>query len=72
MLDVYGYPELRYSWQKAVFDVFTEFDPDSLPDRVKTAERAIAARLKQNGSPDPDERSAISDALRALKVLLPD
>lgn len=65
------YPELKYPWQKLVFDVFVELRPERLADKVSVAERALLARLRDPVPPDKDERIALNDALRALRVLFP-
>lgn len=71
MSDPIKYPELKYPWQKLVFDVFVEFDAESLPAKVQAAERALLDRLRDPTAKDRDERDALNDALRALRVLFP-
>jgi hypothetical protein len=71
MSDPNAYPELKYPWQKLVFDVFVEFNADRLNDKVKVAECALLARLRDHTPPDKDEYDALNDALRALRVLFP-
>ena len=64
-------PALKYPWQRAVFDVFREFDPQGLPAKIEIAERAIAERLG-NGTPvDESEHLAIDDVQRAFQLLCP-
>lgn len=41
-----------------------------LVEKINIAERAIAARLNDQHPPDADERMALRDALRALRVLI--
>jgi hypothetical protein len=65
------YPILKYRWQKAVLDVFREFDPDSLPAKIDIAEHAIGERLRNGALPDESEYAAIRDAQRALRFLFP-
>jgi len=71
MSDPIKYPELKYPWQKLVFDVFVEFDSENLPAKVQAAERALLDRLRDPTAKDRDERDALNDALRALRVLFP-
>jgi hypothetical protein len=71
MLDTNEYPELKYPWQRAVLDVFREFDPDGLPAKINIAEHAIADRLGDGTTPDESEYTAIGDAQRALQFLFP-
>ncbi len=71
MSETNGYPTLRYTWQKAVLDVFREFEPESLPAKIYTAERAIADRLRNGTPPDGLELIAIEDAHRGLHFLFP-
>ena len=44
--------------------------PESLPAKINIAERAIAARFLERNEPDVDEKWALNDALRALRVLI--
>lgn len=71
MSEANEYPTLRYTWQKAVLDVFREFEPESLPAKIYAAERAIADRLRDGIQPDELELIAIEDAHRALHFLFP-
>jgi hypothetical protein len=60
--------EIKYPWQQCVLDAFLAL-PDSLAAKINIAERVIAARLMDSQQADLDERIALKDALRALKVL---
>jgi hypothetical protein len=71
MSDPIKYPELKYPWQKLVFEVFVEFDAALSGDKTKAAEYALLTRLRDPTPPDTDERTALNDALRALRVLFP-
>lgn len=61
--------EIKFPWQQFVLDAFLA-PQNSLPAKINIAEKAIAARLKDEQQPDLDERIALKDALRALRVLL--
>jgi hypothetical protein len=61
--------ELKYPWQQFLMDAFLAL-PESLPAKINIAERAIAARFLERNEPDVDERLALDDALRALRVLM--
>lgn len=65
------YPALNYPWQKAVLDVFREFDSEGLPIKINLAERAIAERLGDGTPVEQPEHTAIADAQRALQFLFP-
>jgi hypothetical protein len=71
MSETNEYPALTYTWQKAMLDVFREFEPESLPAKIYAAERAIADRLRNGIPPDEFELTAIEDAHRALHLLFP-
>lgn len=62
---------LKYPWQRAVLDAFTEMRSESLPLKVNAAEHAISERLDDPALTDLDERGALRDALNALRVLFP-
>jgi len=64
-------PALKYPWQKAVLDVFQEFDPQGLSAKIEVAERAIAERLADGSPVDESEHSAITDVQRAFQLLFP-
>jgi hypothetical protein len=63
-------PEIKYPWQQAVFDAFVEFRPEVLPMKVNAAQRAVAAGLTDLDPLEIDERIALQDALRSLRVLI--
>jgi hypothetical protein len=63
-------PAVRYPWQQNVLDAFMELRPEFLRSKINAAERAISARLCDPDPPDLDERIALRDALRSLRVLL--
>lgn len=63
---------VKYPWQRFVLDAFMEFRPDNLPAKINAAERAISARLCDPNLPDAEESTALHDALRSLRVLLPE
>jgi hypothetical protein len=65
-------PEIKYLWQQTVLDAFMEFRPEVLPIKVNAAQRAVAARLTDPNPPELDERIAIQDALRSLRILIPE
>jgi hypothetical protein len=54
---------------KPVVDAFLA-TPESLPSKIVVAKKAIATRLTNVPEPDEDERQALRDALRALRVLM--
>ena len=60
---------MKYPWQQAVVDAIVEFRPERLPGKIKTAERAIAARLCDPQEPDLDEHLTLANALLALRVI---
>jgi hypothetical protein len=59
----------KYPWQYAVIDAFKS-PLDSLPGKIKVAEKAIAARLTDANHADIEEQLALKDALQALRDLL--
>jgi hypothetical protein len=61
----------KYPWQKAVVAAIVEFRPECLPEKIKTAERAIALRLCDPEKPGLDEHRMLANALRALRVINP-
>jgi hypothetical protein len=71
MSDSYKYPNLKYSWQKEVSEVFRGCEPEDLPGKVRSAESAIASRLCDPTPPSEDEREALNGALKALQVFYP-
>jgi len=58
----------KYSWQHSVVDALLESDPQSLPDKVIKAQKAVSERLLQ-GCADPDEQLALRGAVIVLEVL---
>jgi len=65
-------PAVKYPWQQSVLDAFMEVRPESLPAKINAAERAISVRLCDPNPPDAEESTALHDALRSLRVLLPE
>jgi hypothetical protein len=65
------YPVLEYPWQQLVLDAFMELELLSL--KIDRAERAISKRLRETETPalGAEERTALYDALRALRVMSP-
>ena len=61
---------LKYPWQQTVLDAFMEFRREYLPAKINAAERAISARLCDPTPVDAEERTALQDALKSLRVLL--
>jgi hypothetical protein len=64
-------PSVKYSWQHAVLDAFTEMRSEYLMGKINAAECAISARLRELTPSDMDEQAAIRAALRSLRTLLP-
>jgi hypothetical protein len=62
---------LKYRWQQAVVDAFMELRPERLPEKIEIAVRTLTERLSDPQHPDLDEKSALRDALRALRAFLP-
>ena len=62
---------LKYPWQQTLLDAYVEFRPKYLLEKIEVAERVIVERLRDLQQPDVDERSALHDALHALRALLP-
>ena len=60
--------DLKYPSQHAVLDAFMS-PPAYLVGRITVAERAISARLTERNPNDHEERLALHDALRVLRVL---
>jgi hypothetical protein len=48
-----------------------EFDPKQLPAKIGVAQRVIAERLCHVRPADLDERIALNDATRSLRILRP-
>ena len=64
------HPDLEYAWQQLLLNAFMEFNPVNLKSEANKAERAIRERLS-DPSPSLHERTALYDALRALRVMSP-
>jgi hypothetical protein len=60
---------LKYTWQQAILDALGA-SPESLPQKISEAQKAIAARQQDPNQPDLFERMAINDALHSLKPLI--
>lgn len=62
---------LKYPWQKLYEEAALELDPEKLADRIRLAEEAISARLRELGDLDgaASERQALQDAQSGLRVL---
>jgi hypothetical protein len=59
----------KYPWQQFVLDAYMEFNPDRLPAKIDEARRVISARLGSIRPDDVDEQTALSDAMRSLRVI---
>jgi hypothetical protein len=62
--------DLRYPWQRLVFDAFREPHLEKAPLRINVAERAISERLVDPNPFELAERLAIGEALLSLRRLL--
>jgi hypothetical protein len=62
---------LKYPWQQAVVDAFTELRPECQPEKIIVAERTILERLRSLRQPDIDERASLHDAFAILRVVFP-
>jgi hypothetical protein len=63
---------LRFpAWQSLCADTIEEFDSEKLLVRIGDAEAAVLRRAKQlkNSTTEDDERLAIVDALKSLRLL---
>jgi hypothetical protein len=58
------YPE----WQEPLFNALIEYHPRKLPIKLQTAEDAISARLNLSDRISPEERQALTDAMRTIQV----
>jgi hypothetical protein len=63
---------LEYPWQQPVRAVLLEQHPQNLPQKIKVADRAISARLRDPAPFELDERFALGQALLALRSVLLD
>ena len=70
MQEVVRSPNLKYPWQRAVLDAFMEFRPEYLPPKINAAEQVVSARLCDPTPADAEERIALQDALKSLRVLV--
>jgi hypothetical protein len=61
---------LRYPWQHLAAEAFTESNASLLPKRINAAERAISARLLDPTATEKHERTALREALAALRKLI--
>jgi hypothetical protein len=63
--------EKALEWQRLFQKAIAERDPEQLPAEIARAEAAIVSRLKKltPNETDEPERSAIHDALAALRAL---
>jgi hypothetical protein len=61
--------KLNYPWQQAVVDAF-QAPLDSLVVKINVADKTISARVRDPNPTDHEERIALNDALRALRVLM--
>ena len=67
--------KLRYpKWQNPCVDAVMELDPSKLLERVTVAETAIYERLRelQTSSDRAEERLAINDAMKTLRIITRD
>ena len=63
-------PNLKYSWQRVVFDALIERHPEHIDKKLTAAERTIAERLVQRNL-GREEALALLDSLSALKWCIP-
>jgi hypothetical protein len=67
-----SYSSVRYAWQQAVLEAFTEIRAELLPTRIDAARRAISTRLNDPTPASADEQTAIQNALHSLRILFPE
>jgi hypothetical protein len=63
---------LKFAWQEKYTEAMLELNREQLPQRIDAAEKVICQRLeelKHAADASTEELSAISDALRGLRVL---
>lgn len=63
---------LKYPiWQEPYRAVLIETNPKRLKEKITSAQQAVVLRLRQleNGTDHHQERTALTDALAALKIL---
>lgn len=70
MPDEAKYAELKYPWRRFVVDAFMELRHERLLLKINAAERAVSARLCDPTPADNEERFALKDALRRLRILM--
>jgi DNA-binding NarL/FixJ family response regulator len=61
--------QMKFSWQRYVTDAFAA-SRETSQEKINLAERAIAVRLRDKNQPNPEERIALNEALRALRELM--
>jgi hypothetical protein len=71
MPDRSAVPQMKYPWQKAVFEALVEYDFEKVPPKIGAAERAISERLVE-GPGELDEQVALRDSSAALRLIFPD
>lgn len=62
----------RYSWEEPYEAAILETDFSRLPERIKTAQKAIDSRMKQmqeDHEGTPAERAALQSALTGIRIL---
>jgi hypothetical protein len=60
---------IEYPWWEPYKFAVLELDRNKLRDRVNAAEQAIRERASLNGQLSREERTAIEDAMSALRML---
>lgn len=60
---------LTYAWQEIVADAFAA-SSQMLPRKINLAEKAISVRLTDANEPNRNERTALREALHALRQLI--
>jgi hypothetical protein len=63
---------IKFVWQEKYTEALLELNREELPRRITVAEEAIYQRieeLRHSGMSSTEERCAIDDALRGLRVL---
>lgn len=63
---------IKFAWQEKYTEALLEISDEALPRRIDAAEKAIYRRIEElnhAGLGSVDERYAIDDALRGLRVL---
>ena len=57
---------VKYAWQRLVAEAFVA-PSETSQEEINLAERTVAARLRDRNQPNPEERIALDEALRALE-----